>query len=99
MRTRATFFISAIVAVHRSALAFARGNSKLSPFTHSLTHLPTAGRVRAFWPYIYGSTSPPLPFLLSVSAVSKSARSGDAVWKVISVLPLPFLTLSLSYLN
>ena len=88
------------------ARSLARGNSKLSPFTHSLAHSPNAGpasRARAGTPRPHLSLSPSLS-PPSISVISKSAvlaarraraRSGDAVWKVISVLGPPSLPPSL----
>ena len=91
----------------------ARSLGGIQNFCLSLTRLltrPMRVPPRARAPAPHGPTSPSLPPCRppSISVISKSAvlaarraraRSGDAVWKVISVLGPPSLSLSLSYLN
>ena len=92
MRARSTFFIFAVV-IRRSR----SGEFKTFAF-HSLTHSLTAGRARAL--PLHGSTVSPLCLRhlqeRGAGGAAARARSGDAVWKVISVLVSPSLPLFLT---
>ena len=92
MRARSTFFIFAVV-IRRSR----SGEFKTFAF-HSLTHSLTAGRARAAAARLHrlSSLSPSSPRARCWRRGRARARSGDAVWKVISVLVSPSLPLFLT---